>query len=76
MTIHAVFDGKALIPEEKVELELNTCYEITIGKKISRIPQSGDLWDLLEEKAGTIEGPEDWSVEHDHYIHGTPKRSE
>lgn len=24
--------------------------------------------------AGTVDAPEDWSLEHDHYIHGTPKR--
>jgi hypothetical protein len=34
-----------------------------------------DLWDVLEEHAGSIEGPKDWSVEHDHYLYGTPKRS-
>ncbi len=25
--------------------------------------------------AGSIEGPEDFAAEHDHYIHGTPKRA-
>ncbi|MBI2485495.1 MAG: hypothetical protein HYW01_00750 [Deltaproteobacteria bacterium] len=34
------------------------------------------LWNLLEELTGTIKGPRDWSVEHDHYIYGTPKRDE
>jgi hypothetical protein len=24
--------------------------------------------------AGTVEGPEDWSEEHDHYLYGVPKR--
>jgi tetratricopeptide (TPR) repeat protein len=33
-------------------------------------------WDILFNLAGTIEGPEDWSSEHDHYIYGTPKHSE
>lgn len=32
-------------------------------------------WDTLEELAGTIEAPEDWSAEHDHYLYGTPKRN-
>lgn len=31
-------------------------------------------WDAIEALAGTVEGPEDWAAEHDHYIHGTPKR--
>jgi hypothetical protein len=34
------------------------------------------LLDFLIEKAGSIEGPEDWSTEHDHYLYGTPKRNE
>jgi hypothetical protein len=32
------------------------------------------LWDKLRGVAGTVEGPEDWARNHDHYIHGTPKR--
>jgi hypothetical protein len=35
---------------------------------------TGDVWDLLEALAGTIEAPEDWAIEHDHYLYGTPKR--
>ncbi len=33
------------------------------------------IWDKLRSIAGTVEGPEDWAQNHDHYIHGTPKRS-
>ncbi len=32
------------------------------------------LWDKLRGIAGTVEGPEDWARNHDHYIHGAPKR--
>jgi len=31
--------------------------------------------DWLKKFAGSIEGPEDFAAEHDHYIHGTPKRA-
>jgi hypothetical protein len=31
-------------------------------------------WDEIAKLAGCVEGPEDWAAEHDHYIHGTPKR--
>ena len=31
-------------------------------------------WDAIEALIGTVEGPEDWALEHDHYIHGGPKR--
>jgi hypothetical protein len=33
------------------------------------------IWDKLLELAGTVEAPEDWAFNHDHYIHGTRKRS-
>lgn len=33
------------------------------------------IWDKLRGIAGTVEGPEDWAANHDHYLHGTPKRS-
>ncbi|HEX8275461.1 MAG TPA: hypothetical protein VF615_22700 [Longimicrobiaceae bacterium] len=38
-------------------------------------PDEGGVWDLLERSAGTVEMPEDWAAEHDHYLYGTPKRS-
>jgi hypothetical protein len=31
------------------------------------------VWDRLRKLAGTVEGPEDWAKNHNHYIHGTPK---
>ncbi|WP_324282511.1 hypothetical protein VKI22_02020 [Cyanobacterium aponinum UTEX 3221] len=37
--------------------------------------QSANAWDTLEEMAGSIEAPEDWSKEHDHYLYGTPKNN-
>lgn len=30
-------------------------------------------WNVLESLIGTVEGPEDWSEQLDHYLHGTPK---
>jgi hypothetical protein len=34
---------------------------------------SKSLSKKLLELAGTVEGPDDWAQNHDHYIHGTPK---
>ena len=33
-----------------------------------------NAWDVLSKYAGTVEGPEDWSEEHDHYLYDIPKR--
>ncbi|MEH2204609.1 MAG: hypothetical protein V7K53_11090 [Nostoc sp.] len=33
-----------------------------------------DVWDVLEDLTGTVDAPEDWASQHDHYLYGTPKR--
>lgn len=69
-TITVVFDGEVLRPEEPVDLEPNTRYKVTIQPQ----PEFKDAWDVLEHYAGTVDAPPDWSIEHDHYLYGTPKR--
>ena len=32
-------------------------------------------WKVLRENAGSVEMPEDWAKEHNHYLHGTPKKA-
>jgi hypothetical protein len=41
-----------------------------------RQPATSDpnAWDILESLTATIEAPADWSIEHDHYLYGTPKQ--
>lgn len=34
-----------------------------------------NAWEYLRKYAGTVEMPEDWSAEHDHYLYGSPKRA-
>jgi len=36
--------------------------------------EADDGWTRLERLSGTVNGPEDLSVEHDHYLYGTPKK--
>ena len=36
----------------------------------------GSFFDTVRDLVGSVEGPADWAAEHDHYIHGTPKRVE
>jgi hypothetical protein len=71
-TLHAIFDGEVLRPEEAVELKPNTSYTVIIKQEESL--KSRNLWRVLSDLAGKIEGPSDWSREHDHYLYGTPKR--
>ncbi|MEC4983600.1 MAG: hypothetical protein SAJ37_00295 [Oscillatoria sp. PMC 1068.18] len=61
-------------PEEVLEVALKLLVE-TQQQKVPDSQVSQSPWDTLEELAGTIEAPEDWSTEHDHYLYGTPKRN-
>jgi len=72
-TMTVLFDGEVLRPEGPVDLEPNTHYVITIQPKSERT-DGLDAWDILEQLAGTVEMPPDWSIEHDHYLYGTPKK--
>ncbi len=74
-TIEAFFDGRVLRPSSAVDLTPNKTYLLSIRDPEAEIVE-GDAWDLLESFAGTIEGPEDWAEEHDHYLYGVPKRQE
>ena len=61
-------------PEEVLEAALKLLVETQQQQaEAEKLPSSP--WDTLEELAGTMEAPEDWSSEHDHYLYGTPKRN-
>lgn len=74
-TLTAVFDGHVLRPDEQLDLPPNTRCRITIEVS-SAPPSAGDAWDVLDQAAGSVDAPPDWAKEHDHYLYGTPKRSD
>ncbi|MEQ1860994.1 MAG: hypothetical protein ABMA13_13750 [Chthoniobacteraceae bacterium] len=52
-------------------VEITLPVESDVGAK-----PAGNALEWMKEFAGCIDGlPEDFSAEHDHHIHGTPKRS-
>ncbi len=68
----AVFDGEVLRFEGPVDLKPHTRYHLILQQASPSVaPQ--DAWDVLARIAGSVEGPEDWAAEHDHYLYGTPK---
>ena len=75
-TIQAVFDGETLRPTSPVDLEPNTSYRISIELPSEPTAEAPGAWAELEALAGSVEAPEDWAREHDHYLYGSPKRSE
>lgn len=65
-------DGKVLLDEPA---ELPEGAEVSIELISRHAAISGTtLWERLRSLAGSVEGPEDWARNHDHYIHGAPKR--
>lgn len=70
------FDGSVLRPDIPLDLEPNKRYVITIvSEEINPSEtKATDVWDVLEDLTGTVDAPEDWASQHDHYLYGIPKR--
>jgi hypothetical protein len=61
---HILLDDRVALPEgAEVHVEI-----------VENGAPTPTIWDKLRAIAGTVEGPEDWAENHDHYIHGLPKR--
>jgi predicted DNA-binding antitoxin AbrB/MazE fold protein len=74
-TITVVYDGEVLRPERPLDLEMNARYIVTVTERL--LPeQRGNVWDVLDSLAGTVDCPSDWAGAHDHYLYGTPRRQE
>ena len=77
ITIHAHFDGAAIIPDEPVDLPLGRRLVVSIDPDQSPAkpnPQSALRW-LSENALPAGHLPSDLSSEHDHYLYGSPKRN-
>jgi hypothetical protein len=65
----AVFDGQVFRPTEKISLSLDKKYLL----RIQEIPLNENELnpiDVLDSLTGTVEGPEDWAINHDKYLYG------
>jgi hypothetical protein len=75
MTYRGHIKNGQIMLDEPVELPEGGVVNVEIVDNGSKISEGEPtIWAKLLELAGTIEGPEDWAKNHDHYIHGTPKR--
>ncbi len=72
-SITVTFDGQVLRPEITLDLTLNKKYKIAIIPDEKPAEDQKNAWDILEDLAGSYEGPEDWSSEHNYYFYGMPK---
>ena len=75
-TFTAVFDGDVLRPDAPLNLRPNNRYILIAQEIPEQSSDSGNAWDLLAALTGSVQAPEDWAAEHDHYLYGTAKREE
>jgi hypothetical protein len=69
-----VLDQRAQAPDG-TPVTVDIVQPSDVGSGTSDASGAKSIWDALLEVAGTAEGlPPDFAEEHDHYIHGTPKR--
>jgi len=69
-------DGKALVPDEPVNLPRGAKYRVSV-EPLDDEPDDGlPLLDLALETSERLKGryPIDLARNHDHYLHGRPKR--
>ena len=77
MSITAIVENDTIklpvhVPDgTEVEIVIKT--KATGGEKEAST-EAGSFFESMRDLIGSVEGPEDWAAEHDHYIHGTPKR--
>lgn len=69
----------AIVENDTIKLPVHvpdgTRVEITLPEEKAKPAEPGNALAWMMKYAGCIEGPEDFAAEHDHYIHGTPKRA-
>jgi hypothetical protein len=72
MTLHGTVQNGVIVLDPPGQLPEGTRVQVVVEEKP---PAQESLRDLLLRFAGTCTGlPSDMAEQHDHYIHGTPKR--
>lgn len=75
MTYRGHIKNGQVVLDEPVSLSEGMPVDIVVQD--SAPSGESSIWDDLLEFAGKAEGlPPDFAAEHDHYIHGTPKRKQ
>lgn len=65
------FDGMVIIPDKPVALPMGETLQIRIEvTSAATLP----LADLVELAVDDPDWPPDFSLQHDHYLYGTPKK--
>jgi hypothetical protein len=73
MVVHGTVQNGVAVPNGGESLPEGA--PVTIIVRAAAQQENGSLRDLLLEFAGSIDGlPPDMAAQHDHYLHGRPKK--
>ena len=75
MSITGIIENGSIKLPPDMHVPDGTKVEITLLEETVAEPKPDGTLAWMLKYAGLIEGPEDFAAEHDHYIHGTPKRT-
>ncbi len=76
MTITARVHNHTITLPAEVEIADGAEVQVTLPEKQPATETAATLYDSLKDFIGAAQGlPEDFAAEHDHYLHGTPKRA-
>ena len=72
--VNGHYDGKRVVLDEPVPAGIAAPIAVKVVFEDNGV--GGVLDDLVElaDRLPVANGPADWSEQHDHYIHGSPKR--
>lgn len=69
ITVH--FDGHVLVPEEPIDLPIGQTFKVHVQIGTATEERFADLRALA---ADLPDAPSDLSLQHDHYLYGSPKK--
>jgi len=77
MTVRGHVRSGAVVLNEPVRLPDGTSVEVDV-RPVAGTVEPGPTWgEVFRDLAGTVPGlPADMAENHDHYIHGAPKRTD
>ncbi len=75
MEFEGTFHNGVIVPDDATNLQEGTRVSITVREAAATNAKPGTLGERLMALAGIAKGlPPDMAAEHDHYLHGTPRR--
>ncbi len=79
-TIQAHFDGKVFVPDNAVQMPVGTRLQLVIEELPAEENRFAEptplmaLYDAIKDLPDDPNAPTDGAAQHDHYLHGLPKR--